>query len=80
MPQGRGGTRFSDERLRSTILISTVLIMRLRRIRELLIRTGQPGAETAELLLFGAAEPAPQLRAWAANGEVQLIGLNDLYA
>jgi hypothetical protein len=54
--------------------------MRLRRIRELLIRTGQPGAETAELLLFGAAEPAPQLRAWAANGEVQLIGLNDLYA
>jgi len=55
-------------------------LARLRRIRELLIRTGQPGAETAELLLFGAAEPAPQLRASAANGEVQLIGLNDLYA
>jgi uncharacterized protein len=54
-------------------------LARLRRIRELLIRTGQPGAETARLLLFGSAEPSPALRTPAANGEVQLIGLNDLY-
>jgi uncharacterized protein len=55
-------------------------LARLRRIKELLTRAGQPGAETAELLLFGAAEPSPQLRAPAADGDVQLIGLHELYA
>jgi uncharacterized protein len=55
-------------------------LARLRRIRELLASAGQPGAETAELLLFGAAEPSPQLRASAADGDVQLIGLHELYA
>jgi uncharacterized protein len=55
-------------------------LARLRRIRELLIRTGQPGAETARLLLFGSTEPSPQLHAPAGNGDVQLIGLGDLYA
>jgi hypothetical protein len=55
-------------------------LARLRRIKELLTRAGQPGAETAELLLFGAAEPSPQLRTLAADGDVQLIGLHELYA
>ena len=36
-------------------------LARLRRIRDLLVRSGQPGAETARLLLFGstARPPAP---------------------
>jgi AAA+ ATPase superfamily predicted ATPase len=55
-------------------------LARLRHIKELLIRAGQPGAETARLLLFGGREPSPQLRAAAANGDVQLVGLGDLYA
>ena len=55
-------------------------LARLQRIRELLVRAGQPGAETARLLLFGSGEPSPQLLAPAANGDVQLVGLNDLYA
>jgi AAA+ ATPase superfamily predicted ATPase len=55
-------------------------LARLHRIKELLIRAGQPGAETAELLLFGAAEPSPRLRAPAADGDVQFIGLHELYA
>jgi hypothetical protein len=32
------------------------------------------------LLLFGGIKPSPQLRTPAADGDVQLIGLNDLYA
>ncbi len=60
--------------------IGTGHLARLRRIRELLVRAGQPGAETARLLLFGGAEPAAQLRAQAASGEVQLIGLDELYS
>jgi uncharacterized protein len=55
-------------------------LARLQRIKELLIRAGQPGAETARLLLFGGSEPSPQLRAAAANGDVQFVGLRDLYA
>jgi AAA+ ATPase superfamily predicted ATPase len=55
-------------------------LARLQRIRDLLVRTGQPGAETARLLLFGSTGPSPQLRAPAANGDVLLVGLNDLYA
>jgi len=54
-------------------------LARLRRIRELLIRARQPGAETAELLLFGA-EASPELQTAAGNGDVRVIGLNDLYA
>jgi len=54
-------------------------VARLRRIRELLVRAGQPGAETAELLLFGAASPSPQLRDSVANGDVRFVGLDDLY-
>jgi uncharacterized protein len=55
-------------------------LARLRRIKELLTRAGQPGAETAQLFLFGAAEPSPRLRGPAADGDVQLIGLYELYA
>ncbi len=55
-------------------------LARLHRIRELLIRVGCPGADTARLLLFGTGEPSAQLRVPAASGEVQLIGLDDLYA
>ncbi len=55
-------------------------LARLRRIRDLLVRAGRPGAETARLLLFGSSEPSSQLRTPAADGDVQLIGLNDLYA
>jgi AAA+ ATPase superfamily predicted ATPase len=55
-------------------------LARLQRIRDLLIRSGQPGAESARLLLFGSTEPSPQLRTSAADGDVQLIGLNDLYS
>jgi len=54
-------------------------VARLRRIRELLVRAGQPGAEAAELLLFGAASPSPQLRDAVANGDARFIGLDDLY-
>jgi hypothetical protein len=55
-------------------------LARLRRVKDLLLRAGQPGAETARLLLFGSTEPSAQLRAAAAAGEAQLIGLHDLYA
>ncbi|HEY3902728.1 MAG TPA: hypothetical protein VGM14_02315, partial [Streptosporangiaceae bacterium] len=55
-------------------------LARLHRIRDLLVRAGRPGAETARLLLFGSTEPSPQLRTPAADGDVQLIDLNDLYA
>jgi hypothetical protein len=55
-------------------------LARLRRIRDLLVRAGHPGADTAGLLLFGSTEPSPLLRAPVADGDVQLIGLNDLYA
>jgi hypothetical protein len=54
-------------------------VARLRRIRELLVRAGQPGAETAQLLLFGAADPSPQLRAPIAGDDVRFVGLPDLY-
>jgi uncharacterized protein len=55
-------------------------LARLRRVRDLLIRAGHPGAETARLLLFGCGEPSSQLLGPAADGDVQLIGLNDLYS
>jgi hypothetical protein len=55
-------------------------LARLRRVQDLLVRAGQPGAETARLLLFGSTEPSQQLRTLAADGDVQLIGLSDLYA
>lgn len=55
-------------------------LARLQRIKELLIRTEQPGAETARLLLFGSAQPSPQLRVPSGNGDVHFIGLDDLYA
>jgi uncharacterized protein len=54
-------------------------LARLQRVRELLVRNGQPGAQTARLLCFGAAEPSGQLRQAAAAEEVRLIGLDDLY-
>ena len=54
-------------------------LARLQRVRELLVRNGQPGAETARLLCFGAAEPSGQLRQAAAAEEVRFIGLDDLY-
>jgi uncharacterized protein len=55
-------------------------LARLQRIRDLLVRSGQPGAETARLLLFGSTAPSSRLRTPAEDGDVQLIGLNDLYA
>jgi hypothetical protein len=54
-------------------------LARLQRVRDLLIRNGQPGAQTARLLCFSAAEPSGQLRHAAAAKEVHLIGLDDLY-
>ncbi|HEY1703416.1 MAG TPA: ATP-binding protein [Trebonia sp.] len=54
-------------------------LARLQHIRELLIRSGQAGADTARLLLFGGTEPAAQIRAAAEDGNVQFIGLSDLY-
>jgi len=60
--------------------IGTGHLARLKRIRDLLTRAGQPGAETARLLLFGSTEPSAQIRGQAAAGEVQFVGLNDLYA
>ena len=54
-------------------------LARLQRIRDVLVRMGQPGAATARLLLFGGTEPAPRLRASAAAGDVDFIGLHDLY-
>jgi uncharacterized protein len=59
--------------------IGTGHVARLRRVRELLVRAGQPGAETAQLLLFGTAAPSPQLRDPITSGEVRFIGLDDLY-
>jgi len=60
--------------------IGTGHLARLQRIRELLIRAGQPGAETAELLLFGSTDPSPRLQTAITNGGARLISLNDLYA
>jgi hypothetical protein len=54
-------------------------LARLQRVRELLARSGQPGAGTARLLCFGTTEPSEQLHAAASRGKVQLIGLADLY-
>jgi AAA+ ATPase superfamily predicted ATPase len=54
-------------------------LARLQRVRDLLARSGQPGAGTARLLCFGTTEPSEQLHAAASRGEVQLIGLADLY-
>jgi hypothetical protein len=54
-------------------------LARLQRVRELLVRNGQPGAQTARLLCFGGAKPSAQLRHAASEGEVRLIGLDDLY-
>ena len=55
-------------------------LARLRRIRDLLVHSGQPGADTARLFLFGSTDPSSQIRTAAADGDVQLIGLKDLYA
>jgi hypothetical protein len=54
-------------------------LARLQRVRELLVRNGQPGAQSARLLCFGGAEPSGQLRRTAAAGEVRLVGLDELY-
>jgi hypothetical protein len=54
-------------------------LARLQRVRDLLIRSGQHGAQTARLLCFGGAEPSGQLRRAATAGEVRLVGLDDLY-
>jgi hypothetical protein len=56
-----------------------VLLARPARVRELLARSGQPGAETARLLCFGGTEPSGQLRAAVAEGAARFIGLADLY-
>ena len=55
-------------------------LARLRRIRNLLVHSGQAGADTARLFLFGSADPSSQIRTAAAGGDVQFIGLKDLYA
>jgi AAA+ ATPase superfamily predicted ATPase len=55
-------------------------LARLHRIKDLLVRAGQPGADTARPFLFGSTEPSPALRGAAAAGEVHFLGLHDLYA
>jgi AAA+ ATPase superfamily predicted ATPase len=52
---------------------------RLERIRELLVRAGHPGAETAKLLCFAGHPFSEQLRQAAGSGEVVLVSLDDLY-
>jgi hypothetical protein len=54
-------------------------LARLQRVRELLVRNGQPGSRTARLLCFGGAEASGQLRRDATAGQVRLVGLDDLY-
>jgi hypothetical protein len=51
----------------------------IRDSKDLLVRAGQPGADSARLFLFGSTEPSPALRSGAASGEVHFIGLHDLY-
>ena len=60
--------------------LGTGHLARLQRIRDLLVRAGQPGADTARLLLFGSTEPSAHLHGPAEAGEVQIIRLSDLYA
>lgn len=59
--------------------IGTGHLARLQRIREVLIRSKQPGADTARLFLFGSSEPVSQIREAAANGDVQFVDLRTLY-
>ncbi|MFD0329110.1 hypothetical protein ACFQZC_15290 [Streptacidiphilus monticola] len=54
-------------------------LARLKRIRELLVRAGHPGAENAKLLCFGGHPFSEQLRQAGDSGEVVLVGLGDLY-
>lgn len=55
-------------------------LRRLERIRELLIRAGQPGAENAGLLCFGGAGFSPALTAAHPDrDDVHLIGLDAIY-
>jgi uncharacterized protein len=54
-------------------------LARLQRIRELLIRNHEPGAETARLLCFGGGEPSGELRRAATADQVRLVGLDELY-
>jgi hypothetical protein len=54
-------------------------LARLQRIRELLRRAGQPGAESAKLLRFGGHPFPGHLREAADHGDVVLVGLDELY-
>lgn len=54
-------------------------LARLQRVRELLIHAGHPGAESAKLVCFSGAEFAPRLRRAHTDGEVILVGLNEIY-
>jgi hypothetical protein len=49
-------------------LVLPALVKRLRLVAEV------------DVVAFGGTEPSPQLRDPATNGEVQLIGLDELYA
>jgi AAA+ ATPase superfamily predicted ATPase len=50
-------------------------LTRLQRVRDLLARNGQPGAQTAKILCFGGTEPSQQLRRAAAAGEARVVEL-----
>lgn len=53
---------------------------RLRRVRALLVAQGRPGAERAKLACFGGAGFDDELtRAAEQDGDIVLIGLEDLY-
>ncbi len=55
-------------------------LQRLERIRDLLVRAGQPGAENATLLCFSGAEFAPALAAASRKrADLHLIGLDEIY-
>ena len=55
-------------------------VQRLERVRELLTRAGQPGAENAALLCFSGAGFSPALAAAGPErDDVHLIGLDAIY-
>lgn len=56
-------------------------IERLEHIRDLLISRGQPGAESARLLLFSGAGFSDQaIQRAHSDSAIDLVGLEQLYA
>ncbi|OIV37111.1 hypothetical protein BIV57_12800 [Mangrovactinospora gilvigrisea] len=52
---------------------------RLKRIQELLVRAGHPGADSARLVCVSGRPFSAPLREAAAHGDAHLISLDDLY-